>query len=108
MRSCITYILVVALLSLSLEGVASVPSMNIDGSHDSAHLHEVEIPENNAPDQPSPDCEETSDHCGHGHASTVPVNSARALPVNSDRIVRPSLAKLTSYSQAPPTPPPNA
>lgn len=111
MRTFLSHIVVLALLFSSLEGVTDVVVDGMphgdDVSHQSEFGHALGEHDGSVPDTDLDD--EHCKHCCHSHSSTM-----SALVVTSidsvrtgDRRSNPT-SYILNFSQAPPTPPPNA
>ena len=111
MRISLSHIVILALLFSSLEGVTDVVVDGMPHGDDVAHQsefgHALEDHDGSVPDSELDG--EHCKHCCHSHSSTISALVVTSIaPVKTgDRRSNPK-SYILNFSQAPPTPPPNA
>ena len=111
MRTLIGHIVIFSVLFLSLEGATDVAIDGVPHGDEGAHLsefgHPLEEHDGSVPDSQldGDHCE----HCCHGHSSTI---VSQLASINAPLIASGHRAekkdRVRNFTQAPPTPPPNA
>lgn len=109
MNRVLSQIVIVALLMLNIEGVSDMSGLwESSIGHGSEHTHEVH--DHDSPATPDIDtrCDDSQDHCSHGHSASLVEQLTSLHPEGSERFYIPTTVDLFNHAQGPPTPPPNA
>lgn len=105
MNTFLTYLVLISMLFVSIEGAADMgKSGHAHDEHASLHIDPDEVGAA-IPDKDASHC----DHCCHGHINVIgsvliPIHSR--IPAGNQRPLSSLFVK--NYAQAPPTPPPTA